>query len=140
MAGEQDIVRDHDLVKRTHSQGILFPDTWWEPQGMPALYFYEGEVKGNRSGKADTTMNMVLRPGEAIVWRWGQLNPLKYHGALMTVPTYEKVPFIICNGLWEYRPDFTRRIGAKGRRSRTWPRARRALRRRREKRGRSCGR
>ena len=61
-------------------------------------------------------MNMVLRPGEAIVWRWGQLNPLKYHGALMTVPTYEKVPFIICNGLWEYRPDFTRenrRQGAK---------------------------
>ena len=114
VAGEQDIVRDHDLVKRTHSQGILFPDTWWEPQGMPALYFYEGEVTGDRSGKADTTMDMVLRPGEAIVWRWGQLSPLKYHGALMTVPTYENVPFIICNGLWEYRPDFTKETWRRG--------------------------
>ena len=25
VAGEQDIVRDHDLIKRTHSKGILFP-------------------------------------------------------------------------------------------------------------------
>ncbi len=67
MAGEQDIVRDHDLVKRTHSKGILFPDTWWDGQGMCAMYFYEGEVTGERGGKVDTTMNMVLRPGEAIV-------------------------------------------------------------------------
>ena len=34
---------------------------------------------GERSGKSDTTMNMVLRPGEALVWQWGQLRPLKYH-------------------------------------------------------------
>lgn len=114
VAGEQDIVRDHDLVKRTHSQGILFPDTWWQPQGMPAMYFYVGEVTGERSGKADTTMNMVLRPGEALVWRWGQVTPVKYHGALQTMPTYEKVPYVICNGLWEYRPDFTKETWRKG--------------------------
>ena len=30
VAGEQDIVRDHDLIKRTHSKGILMPDTWWD--------------------------------------------------------------------------------------------------------------
>ena len=114
VAGEQDIVRDHDLVKRTHSEGILFPDTWWHGQGMPSIYFYEGEVSGQRGGKADTTMNMVLRPGEAIVWRWGQLTPMKYHGALMTVPTYETWPYVICNGLWEYRPDFTTEIWRQG--------------------------
>jgi len=114
VASEQDIVRDHDLVKRTHSQGILFPDTWWQGQGMPAMYFYIGEVTGQRSGKADTTMNMVLRPGEALVWRWGQVTPVKYHGALQTVPTYEKVPYVICNGLWEYRPDFTKETWRKG--------------------------
>ena len=105
VAGEQDIVRDHDLVKRTHSQGILFPDTWWQPQGMPAMYFYVGEVTGERGGKGDTTMNMVLRPGEAIEWRWGQCDPVKHHGALHTMPTY---PQTICNGLWEYRPDFSK--------------------------------
>ncbi|MBL7223818.1 MAG: hypothetical protein ISS72_08195 [Candidatus Brocadiae bacterium] len=114
VASEQDIVRDHDLVKRTHSQGILFPDTWWHGQGMPALYFYVGEVTGQRSGKADTTMNMVLRPGEALVWRWGQVTPLKYHGKLQTMPTYVGVPHTICNGLWEYRPDLTKETWRRG--------------------------
>jgi len=114
VAGEQDIVRDHDLVKRTHSQGILFPDTWWQGQGMPAMYFHVGEVRGQRSGKADTTMNMVLRPGEALVWRWGQVAPLKYHGMLRTMPTYAGAPHIICNGLWEYRPDLTKETWRKG--------------------------
>jgi len=111
VAGEQDIVRDHDLVKRTHSQGILFPDTWWQPQGMPAMYFYEGAVAGERGGKADTTLNMVLRPGEAITWRWGRCDPVKYHGARGTMPTYMSV---IYNGLWEYRPDFAKETWRKG--------------------------
>jgi hypothetical protein len=111
VAGEQDIVRDHDLVKRTHSKGILFPDTWWDGQGMCAMYFYEGEVTGQRGNKVDTTMNMGLRPGEAIVWRWGQLDPVKYHGALRTMPTYMSA---IYNGLWEYRPDFSKETWRKG--------------------------
>ena len=111
VAGEQDIVRDHDLIKRTHSKGILMPDTWWDGQGMCAMYFYEGEVAGERGGKGDTTMNMVLRPGEAIVWRWGQCDPVKHHGALHTMPAY---PSAICNGLWEYRPDFAKETWRKG--------------------------
>jgi len=111
VAGEQDIVRDHDLIKRTHSKGILFPDTWWSEPEMCSMYFFVGPVTGNRSGKADTTMNMVLRPGEALTWRWGQLRPLKYHGALHTTPTYEDV---IYDGLWEYRPDFSRAMWSKG--------------------------
>ncbi|MHC4401109.1 MAG: M55 family metallopeptidase [Planctomycetota bacterium] len=111
VAGEQDIVRDHDLIKRTHSQGILLRDNVWTDHGAAALYFYEGEVTGERFGKADTTMNMVLRPGEAIVWRWGQTTPLKYHGMLRVTPTYKNV---ICNGVWEYRPDFSARSWRKG--------------------------
>jgi len=107
VAGEQDIVRDHDLIKRTHSKGILFPDNWWSEPEMCSMYFFEGPVTGGRSGKADTTMNMVLRPGEALTWRWGQLRPLKYHGMLYVTPTYEDV---IYNGLWEYRPDFSKAI------------------------------
>jgi hypothetical protein len=111
VAGEQDIVRDHDLVKRTHSKGILFPDTWWDGPGFCSMYFYDGQVTGQRGGTCDTTMNMRLRPGEAVVWRWGQLKPLKYHGALMTMPTY---PATICDGLWEYRPDFAKDPWRKG--------------------------
>jgi hypothetical protein len=111
VASEQDIVRDHDLVKRTHSKGILFPDTWWDGQGMCAMYFYEGEVTGQRGGKFNTTMNMVLRPGEAIVWRWGQLDPVKYHGALRTMPAYKS---LIYNGLWKYHPDLSKDCWRKG--------------------------
>jgi hypothetical protein len=111
VAGEQDLVRDHDLIKRTHSKGILMPDTWWDGQGMCAMYFYEGSVTGERGGKLDTSMNMVLRAGEALVWRWGQLNPVKHHGALGAMPTY---PSAICNGLWEYRPDFSKETWRKG--------------------------
>jgi hypothetical protein len=104
VANDVQLARDHDLVKRTHSNGILLVDTQWDGQGTAALYFTECEISGERAGKADTTMNMVLRPGEAIVWRWGQLKPLKYHTALYTMPAYKDT---ICNGLWEYRPDLT---------------------------------
>jgi hypothetical protein len=111
VAGEQDIVRDHDLIKRTHSKGILMPDTWWSEPEMCSMYFFEGPVTGERSGKSDTTMNMVLRPGEALTWRWGQLRPLKYHGMLRVTPTYEGT---IYNGLWEYRPDFSKAVWRNG--------------------------
>jgi len=111
VAGEQDIVRDHDLIKRTHSKGILMPDTWWSEPEMCSMYFFEGPVTGERSGKSDTRMNMVLRPGEALTWRWGQLRPLKYHGMLRVTPTYEGA---IYNGLWEYRPDFSKSVWRKG--------------------------
>jgi len=109
VAGEQDIVRDHDLIKRTHSQGILLRD--WRPsdERMASLYVYEGKVTGQRNCKGDTTMDMVLRPGEALTWRWGRLNPPKYHGGQK--PLY---PDTICNGLWEYRPDFSGKTWRKG--------------------------
>jgi hypothetical protein len=111
VAGEQDIVRDHDLIKRTHSKGILFLDNWWSEPEMCAMYFFEGPVGGERGNKTDTTMNMVLRPGEALVWRWGQLRPVKHHGARGATPTYESP---IYNGLWEYRPDFSNETWRKG--------------------------
>jgi hypothetical protein len=111
VAGEQDIVRDHDLIKRTHSKGILFLDAWWSDPDMCAMYFFEGPVGGERGNKIDTTMNMTLRPGEALVWRWGQVRPLKYHGVRGTTPTYES---LIYNGLWEYRPDFSRAVCRQG--------------------------
>jgi len=111
VAAEQDLARDHDLVKRTHSKGILFPDTWWDGQGMCAMYSHEGPVTGQRGGDGGATMDMVLRPGEALVWRWGQLDPVKYHGALMTMPVY---PSLIYNGLWEYRPNFSNETWRQG--------------------------
>src|SRR5208283_3557072 len=56
-----------------------------------------------------TTMHLTLRPGEALTWRWGHLNPAKYHGA-QQIQAIDRV----CNGLWEYRPDFSKDTWRKG--------------------------
>jgi hypothetical protein len=99
IAGEQDLVRDHDLVRRTHTQGILQPDRRAGDEWESSIYVFEGKVTGDRSS-ANTSLCMRLRPGEAIVWRFGHLEPLKYHGQK------PRFPERTCNGLWEYRPDF----------------------------------
>ena len=108
VASEQDLVRDHDLIKRTHTQGILNPDKRANDEWEASIYMFEGRPAGDRNCVQDTTMNLVLRPGEAITWRWGHASPLKYHGEK---PRY---PNTICNGLWEYRPDFSRDLWKKG--------------------------
>ena len=69
---------------------------------------FEGSVSGDRNS-ANSTMNMTLRPGEAIVWRWGHCSPVKYHGS-----SPPRFPDRICNGLWEYRPDFTQSLWRAG--------------------------
>src|SRR6185436_9944398 len=109
VAGEQDLVRDHDLIRRSHTQGILKPDIRPDDEWESSIYVYEGEVTGDRNAHDKTTMNMTLRPGEAIVWRWGHANPVKYHGGQK--PNY---PDTICNGSWEYRPDFSKELWRKG--------------------------
>src|SRR5262245_31514625 len=100
IAGEQDLVRDHDLIRRTHTQGILQRDRRAGDEWESSIYVDEGKVTGQRNS-ADTAIGMTLRPNEAIVWRWGHLNPIKYHG-----PRPPRFPDRVCNGLWEYRPDF----------------------------------
>ena len=100
VAGEQDLVRDHDLIRRTHTQGILQPDRREGDEWESSIYVFEGSVTGDRNS-ANSDLNMTLRPGEAMVWRWGHLDPIKYHG-----PRPPQFPDRLCNGLWEYGPDF----------------------------------
>jgi hypothetical protein len=114
IAGEPDLVRDHDLVKRTHTHGILDPDSRTDAEWSAALFVYEGKAGGDRNSVRDTTMNMVLRPGEALVWRWGHRVPVKYHGRADIKVWGRRAAERICNGLWEYRPDFTRPAWRKG--------------------------
>jgi len=109
VASEQDLVRDHDLIKRTHTQGILTPDNRAGDEWEASLFVYEGEPKGDRGRERGHTMNMTLRPNEAIVWRWGHLTPIKYHGRSPV-----KYPHTVCNGLWEYRPDFSSDVWRRG--------------------------
>jgi hypothetical protein len=103
IAGEQDLVRDHDLIKRTHTQGILRPQGRAGDEWEASIYVFEGDVAGDRDADRKSTMNMILRPGEALVWRWGHTEPPKFLGS-----QEHKFAERICNGLWEYRPDFSR--------------------------------
>jgi hypothetical protein len=109
VAGEQDVVHDRDLVRRTHTEGILESDgNHRGDEHEAALYVVEGPVTGERNCTDRTTMNMTLRPGEALTWRWGHLNPIKLHA------NPGKFPDTICNGLWEYRPDLRNETWRKG--------------------------
>jgi hypothetical protein len=124
IAGEHDLVRDHDLLKRSHGSGILDPDMRTADEMAAAMFVYDGTAGGDRNSVRDTTMNMVLRPNEALVWRWGHLTPLKYHGRtdikvfgprsdagkVWGAHAAER----ICNGRWEYRPDFSKDLWRKG--------------------------
>jgi hypothetical protein len=109
VANEQDLVRDHDLIKRSHTQGILNPDSRRSDEWEASLYVFEGQPAGDRNSETRTTMNMTLRPGEAITWGWGHRGTLKVHGEAK-----QKYPETICNGLWEYRPDFSKEHWKKG--------------------------
>jgi hypothetical protein len=109
VASDQDLVRDHDLVKRAHTGGILLGDYRRIDETWAACYAHEEVLKGHRDGKHGTTMDMLLRPGESITWRWGHLSPPKYRGP--NKPTYFNT---LCNGLWEYKPDLTKDIWRRG--------------------------
>lgn len=108
IASERDLARDHDLIRRTHTQGILNPDRRAADEWEASIYTFTGPPTGDRNSVQDTSMNMTLRPGEAITWRWGHAEPVKYHGEK---PRY---PDTICNGQWQYRPDFTHDLWRQG--------------------------
>lgn len=109
VASEQDLVRDHDLVKRSHTQGILNPERRATDEWEASLFVFEGAPAGSRDSSAGTSMNFILRPGEALTWRWGHATPVKYHG-----PDKPRYPDTICNGRWEYRPDFAGDLWQRG--------------------------
>jgi hypothetical protein len=109
IASEQDVVRDHDLIKRTHTQGILRPQGRAGDERESSIYVFEGDITGDRNADRASAMNMTLRPGEALVWRWGHTEPAKYFGS----PNH-KFTERICNGLWEYCPDFSKPIWRSG--------------------------
>ncbi len=109
LANDRQLARDHDLVKRTHTMGILVDDNRRRDENAAAMFVSEEPIQGSRACKADTAMTMTLRPGEALVWRWGHLKPAKY-----MAPNQFLYPDNICNGLWEYRPDFSGEVWRKG--------------------------
>ncbi len=70
IASCSDIVRDHDLVKRTHTYGIGRREQRKTDEFSASLYSYEGERKGDFGVNTKHSMDLVLRPGESIELRW----------------------------------------------------------------------
>ena len=65
-----DIVRDHDLVKRTHTYGILREDGRKTDEFSASLYVHEGKRQGDWGFNCRHSMDLTLRPGESIELRW----------------------------------------------------------------------
>jgi len=78
IAGEEEIVRDHWLMKRTHTYGPLHRDDLHNDETSAALHFYEGERTGEYPSYTQHKMDFTLRPGEAITWAWNRGN--RFHG------------------------------------------------------------
>ena len=105
LANELDLVRDHDLIKRVHQYGIMSSmNPLKNNEDYAQYYTWEGSTTVQLDGWAWWNMSMVLRPHEALEWRWGHETPVKYHGDMAGYPPM--VPDTIYNGLWEYAPDF----------------------------------
>ena len=49
VACEQDLVRDHDLIRRAHTQGILNPDRRANDEWQASIYRFEGPPSGDRN-------------------------------------------------------------------------------------------
>jgi len=73
IASEAEVVRDHDLVKRTHTYGIDRGDSRATDEFSASLYGYEGKRKGEHGGRSKHTMAYTLRPGESMEWRWNHI-------------------------------------------------------------------
>ena len=117
IADEAEIVRDHDLMKRTHTYGILAAHDPIVDQGSASLHWYDGERQGEHRSHVGHTMHFTLRPGESIEWRWGHVGK-QYTAGTMPKPgeprrdghgdlrrwgarAYAK----LCNGKLRYTPD-----------------------------------
>ena len=79
IASESQIVADHDLMKRTHTYGVLAPDNRLTDEGGAALIYWEGPRSGEQPSLTRHTMDFTLRPQESITWAW---NPAgRFHAA-----------------------------------------------------------
>ena len=73
LASAEEIVRDHDLVKRTHTYGIGRSDSRQTDEFSASLYVYEGKREGTFGVAARHSMDLTLRPGESIELRWDHI-------------------------------------------------------------------
>jgi hypothetical protein len=118
IASEQEVVDDHDLIKRTHTYGINHADSRATDEFSASLYGYEGRREGTRPLLARHRMDLRLRPGESIELRWDHVGK-QYSAGTPPEPTGPRHDGIgdllsgfgptaygnLANGKLRYRPD-----------------------------------
>jgi len=104
---EKEVARDHDLSNRAYPDKML-----------AALYSYDAAHAGDYPSHVGHTMNLTLRPGEALEWRWDHTG--KFHHApepaLYLVHTDlkgwgENAWAALANGRWTYSPPLRNEAG-----------------------------
>ena len=95
VAGEAEISRDHDLMKRSHAYGILKAEDRVTNEFSAALFCYLGPRSGGRPWIGGHRMEITLRPGEGLRWEWADRG--RYHGLGERPPR-------LANGRLHYRP------------------------------------
>lgn len=126
IAPEAEIVRDHDLIKRTHTYGVLQADSRSRDEFSASLFGYEGERKGRHGGRTKHTMAFTLRPREWIEWRWDHVGKEYTAGAPAPGGKWRKdgegsltawgsvVYAKLRNGKLNYAPDLDTELARKG--------------------------
>ena len=120
VASDLDIVRDHDLIKRTHTYGILEPDNRFLDEFTASLYSKETLTIKEMPRELDKvhTMDFKLRPEELIEWRWDHIGKEyigKDPGNFPGVASWGKNAHAnLCNGKMIYRPDLKRDVTRRG--------------------------
>lgn len=123
IAGEAEVVRDHDLMKRTHTYSIGNAESRHTDEFSASLYGYEGERTGQRPNLSKHTMQFTLRPGEYVEWRFSHVGK-EYSGGLEAQGVdgtgqlrsgWGEVAYDnLRNGKWVYRPPLAQSLGLRG--------------------------
>ena len=126
IASEREVVRDHDLIKRTHAYGgVNYPDSRRNAESTAALYVFEGRVRGQYGSHMNHSMAMRLRPGESIGWRWDHRGKHHYldkpyadlwgEKTLNLRETWGDAAWaLVANGRWTYQPPLKELAGRRG--------------------------
>ncbi len=100
LASEPDLIEDHDLVKRIKlaRTGPNRSSAEWH-----AAIHVEA-IQNNLPTIRDHAMDLLLRPGESLIWEWGHILPHKFHGNTTNIAWNPATLALIGNGEWEYTP------------------------------------
>jgi len=100
VASEEDLVADHDLMKRTHTHGAGAKDDRFRDEKVAAMFSYRAGRRGvyrNDLVRAvrNHTMDFTLVPGQALEWRWDNRG----------LYVKNKPPGLFSNGKLIYKPN-----------------------------------